>query len=65
MTEDRKAQARAWFEALRDRICRVFEDIEDEHRDDVLPAGRFERKPWTRPEGGGGVMSLIDRKSVV
>ena len=59
MTEDRKAQARAWFEALRDRICRVFEDIEDEHRDDVLPAGRFERKPWTRPEGGGGVMSLM------
>src|SRR5262249_6383200 len=24
-----------------------------------LSAGRFERKPWQRPEGGGGVMSII------
>jgi coproporphyrinogen III oxidase len=59
MTEERKAQARAWFESLRDRICREFESIEDEHRDSSLAAGRFARKTWTRPEGGGGVMSLM------
>jgi coproporphyrinogen III oxidase len=54
--------ARAWFEQLRDRICAAFEAIEDDyagaaHRD-VAP-GRFERRPWDRPGGGGGVISLM------
>ncbi|WP_211102400.1 oxygen-dependent coproporphyrinogen oxidase [Azospirillum brasilense] len=62
----RQAQASAWFAELRDRICAEFERIEDEltgtHAD--LPPGRFERKPWQRPdhgggEGGGGVMSVM------
>ncbi|WP_448191432.1 oxygen-dependent coproporphyrinogen oxidase [Azospirillum sp. sgz301742] len=70
-TEEQKARARAWFEDLRDRICAEFERIEDEltgtHAD--LPAGRFVRKEWARPdpfgedggggEGGGGVMSIL------
>ncbi|NHO19575.1 oxygen-dependent coproporphyrinogen oxidase [Acetobacter oeni] len=67
-----KPQARQWFETLRDRICGVFEAIEDEaaaRRSPVLPdrekAGRFERISWEREadEGaqteGGGVMSLM------
>ncbi|CAG1008149.1 MAG: oxygen-dependent coproporphyrinogen oxidase [Rhizobiaceae bacterium] len=61
--EDRKAQARAWFETLRDRICAAFEKLEDEvSRPGVDAApGRFERTPWLREEGkgGGGTMSMM------
>ena len=55
--------ARSWFETLRDRICQSFEDIEDEAAN--MPAyagksaGRFTRTAWDRPEGGGGVMSVM------
>lgn len=65
MTVDKmllRQQARAWFEGLRDRICAEFEAIEDEFQGqghEVLSAGRFERTPWDRPEGGGGVMGLM------
>jgi coproporphyrinogen III oxidase len=51
-----KSDARAWFEALRDRICEAFEAIEDLPGPAVTappwaerPAGRFERTEWTRP----------------
>lgn len=59
--EARKQRATAWFETLRDRICAAFEALEDEAPADLYagPAGRFERKPWTREEGGGGVMGLM------
>jgi coproporphyrinogen III oxidase len=51
-----KPDAIAWFAALRDRICAAFEAIEDS----AGPApGRFKRTAWDRPEGGGGVMSLM------
>jgi coproporphyrinogen III oxidase len=65
-TEQHKAVAAAWFAELRDRICAAFESLEDEltgtHSD--MPAGRFERKEWNRPDaegghGGGGVMSIM------
>ena len=46
--EAMKQAARAWFETLRDRICAAFEAIEDEGTGSH-PAGRFERKAWSRP----------------
>jgi coproporphyrinogen III oxidase len=63
-----KAQARAWFESLRDDICAAFEALEDQ-----LPAGaplsdrapgRFVRTPWQRTDhtgkpGGGGTMAMM------
>ncbi len=65
LLEKQKQIARAWFEKLRDDICAAFEQLEDAAGDlySDMPAGRFERTPWTRGDGsedqGGGVMSLI------
>ncbi|MBB3935815.1 oxygen-dependent coproporphyrinogen oxidase [Aureimonas phyllosphaerae] len=62
----KKDEAKAWFEALRDRLCQAFETLEDEFgSDETLPAGRFERTPWTRGEnGGGGTMSMLQNGRV-
>lgn len=56
------AQARAWFETLRDRICAAFEAIEAEAGSDA----RFTYTPWNRmhegeavADGGGGVQGLM------
>ena len=56
-----KTEARAWFEALRDRICTAFEALEDEAPAALYPGppGRFVRTPWARAGGGGGVMGLM------
>lgn len=61
-----KSPARAWFEALRDRLCAAFEAIEDDADGPLRdrPAGRFQRTAWQRPtedgtEGGGGVISVM------
>ncbi len=51
--------ARAWFEALRDRLCAAFEAIEDAGGPGRLPPGRFRRTEWSRPGGGGGVISVM------
>ncbi len=57
-----KERAAAWFEELRDRVCAAFEVLEDEHAaadPSGGAAGRFERTPWQREGGGGGVMALM------
>ena len=63
-----QAEARRWFEQLRDDLCAAFEDLETDlppgaSGSDAAPA-RFERKPWQRKDhtgvdGGGGVMGLL------
>src|SRR4051794_13251953 len=55
---ERQDRARGCFEALRDEICRELEVLEQECPGDGA-AGRFERKPWEREGGGGGVMSTM------
>jgi coproporphyrinogen III oxidase len=59
--DDRKARARTWFESLRDRICAAFEALEDSVSPDLYPGdpGRFTFKPWSREDGGGGVMGMM------
>ena len=61
--EQKQAEARAWFETLRDQICAGFERLEDE-AGGTVPPGRFIRKEWSREDhtgiaGGGGVMAMI------
>jgi coproporphyrinogen III oxidase len=59
--DQKKAAVRAWFESLRDQICAEFERLEDEAPAALYAGepGRFERKPWDRAAGGGGVMSMM------
>ncbi len=56
--DDRKTRAAAWFRTLRDQIVTAFEAIEDDFGGSA-PAGRFEVTPTTRPDGGGGLMSVM------
>jgi len=59
---DRCARAETWFAGLRDRICTVFEAIEDEYAEEhpaEETAGRFERTQWQRQGGGGGTISIM------
>jgi coproporphyrinogen III oxidase len=58
--DEEQAEARAWFESLRDRICAAFEAIEREAGSDAA----FDFIPWDRPDpdgspGGGGVRGLM------
>jgi coproporphyrinogen III oxidase len=60
-------RASAWFEALRDDLCRAFEQLEEALPPTApfseRPPGRFQRTPWQRHDqgrpGGGGTMSLL------
>jgi len=51
-----RAQARTWFERLRDDICQVIETLEREAPASLFPGEpvRFTYKPWKRTSGDGG-----------
>ncbi len=53
-TDERKAQAEAWFRELRDNLCAALEACEDDtsgpNATVDMAAGRFERTPWNRGE---------------
>jgi coproporphyrinogen III oxidase len=66
--EARKAEARAWFEALQLELIEAIEAIEREcpgpYGDEATAPGRFEIKPWARTDhtgapGGGGRMAML------
>nr|WP_193372853.1 oxygen-dependent coproporphyrinogen oxidase [Oceaniovalibus guishaninsula] len=65
--EAEKAEAAAWFRALRDRIVAAFEGLEDSHDAGPFadePAGRFEvsrthRRGEAGEDAGGGLMSVM------
>jgi coproporphyrinogen III oxidase len=59
---ERRTRTEACFTGLRDRLCAEFEAIEDAYvaATGDGPAGRFERRSWTRPDGtGGGVIASL------
>jgi len=48
--DDNKARAAAWFKSLRDQIVAAFEELD---------GTRFDVTPTARPDGGGGIMSVL------
>ena len=58
LAEARRAEAKIWFESLRDRICAEVEALEREAPADLFPGepAAFTYKPWKRATGSGGGM---------
>lgn len=57
---DQRQQSSAWFKELRNQICASYEQIEADYaKSRNLTPGKFERKTWERPGGGGGTMSVM------
>ncbi len=56
-----KADAKAWFEELRDRIGAAFEAIERDYDGPLRhrTPGRFVYSHWARESGGGGVTAVM------
>ncbi len=60
--KEQKRRAQSWFAQLRDHLCSVFEDIEQEltsGQNTAVPAGQFEKQKWYREGGGGGEISIM------
>jgi coproporphyrinogen III oxidase len=66
--DQRKADARAWFESLQQKLIEAIEAVERDCAGPFAPGavepGRFEVKPWARTDrsgepGGGGRMALL------
>ena len=64
--ETQRSRCQKWFTSLRDQICQEFESLEKIYLD-LNPMGTlppqetpaFTPKSWSRPGGGGGVMSVL------
>jgi coproporphyrinogen III oxidase len=56
LAERQRAQAKVWFESLRDKICTEVELLEREAPIDLFPGDPavFTYKPWIRATGSGG-----------
>jgi coproporphyrinogen III oxidase len=56
VAESHRAQAKLWFEFLRDRICAEVEALEREAPAELFPGApaTFTYKPWKRTAGSGG-----------
>lgn len=53
--DEKKQIAAKWFKDLQNQICSAFEELENELAEGPkahLPAGRFEKTPWTRENSG-------------
>lgn len=63
LISQQQKQASSWFEQLRDNLSLALEAIEDDvagpNPTSANESGRFQRSPWQRPGGGGGVMSVM------
>jgi coproporphyrinogen III oxidase len=56
LAERQRAEAKVWFESLRDRICAEIELLEREAPKELFPGepATFTYKPWQRATGSGG-----------
>ena len=63
VSEAERKRAANWFQDLRDNLVAALEAVEDDligpNDNSADPPGRFERSPWQRPGGGGGVMAVL------
>ncbi len=55
--KNKKQLASLWFEELRGKICKSFEEIENNKS--IKKQITFDQKSWDRDGGGGGVISIM------
>ena len=55
--KNKKQLASLWFKELRDKICKSFEEIENNKS--IKKQITFNQKSWDRDGGGGGVISIM------
>ena len=55
--KNKKQLASLWFKELRDKICKSFEEIDNDKT--IKEKTAFTKKSWERDGGGGGVISIM------
>ncbi len=61
-SDQQRIAVEEWFVKLRDLLCSEMELLEEKQNSSNRLPGRFEKKPWNRLGGGGGVMSIMKGK---